>query len=120
MTSLGEKIKYMRSEHGLTQLDLACMIGLRPGAEAAICKWESGERIPTASNLFKIAKVLHLPAMYFFPQIDDVAYPKTGVSVQKMLKRGFIRWPKRGRPLSSEKFLREKAAQLVEKARRKA
>lgn len=49
-------IKTKRVALGLTQIDLAKMLGV---AQSAISAWESGDKLPRASQLPALASVLH-------------------------------------------------------------
>lgn len=53
--TIGEKIKEIRKEKGLTQEDLAKKSGLTC---AAIINIEKGHNIPLASTLYKISEAL--------------------------------------------------------------
>lgn len=53
--SIGEQIKAIRKQKGLTQKQLAELTGL---LEPTIRKYESGQRIPKSDNLIKIASAL--------------------------------------------------------------
>lgn len=55
MGTLGENIKARRAAMGLSQRDLASMIGVR---HVAVSKWESGLIYPTADRIPKIADSL--------------------------------------------------------------
>ena len=43
-----------RKKAGLTQMEVAKAIGV---SDAAVCQWEKGETMPTASRLIQIAKL---------------------------------------------------------------
>lgn len=50
-----EKIKYYRTELGLTQQELAKRMG-RPSMWAAICRWERGQHAPEEESLDALRK----------------------------------------------------------------
>lgn len=52
---MGEKLKVARLAAGLTQAQLAKMVGC---SQHHISRWENCERGPTAQNLKKLAKAL--------------------------------------------------------------
>ena len=61
--SIGFQIKTAREEAGISQLELAKVLGFE--SATAISLVESGERKITADNLEKIANTLHLDINYF-------------------------------------------------------
>lgn len=60
---IGFQIKTAREEAGISQLELAKVLGFE--SATAISLVESGERKITADNLEKIANTLHLDINYF-------------------------------------------------------
>ena len=48
----------LRIDRGLTQAQLAEMIGCYP---KDVCRWETGERNPGAKSLIKLAAALNVP-----------------------------------------------------------
>lgn len=82
---VGSKIRQLRLERGVTQQQLAEMIGVR---FQQVQKYESGYNRVSASRLFAIAEALGCAVSYFFEGAQDVeAAPKTatetGVRVAK-------------------------------------
>lgn len=59
-----EKLKQLRIEKGLTQGELAKILGIQP---SSICMYEGGERIPRDEIKIKIAK-------YFNKTIDEIFF----------------------------------------------
>lgn len=56
MYDLGEKIKMLRTERGLTQDQLGKKLNL---SKSSISKYESGQKIPTLETLVNIAALFH-------------------------------------------------------------
>ena len=56
--TIGENIKTFREARGLSQSELAELIGKKQGT---ICNWELGRRDPGTDNLKKLAAVLDIP-----------------------------------------------------------
>lgn len=50
-----QKLKVRRKLKGLTQGDLALMVGVK---KAAICKYEKGKRVPNMEMISKLARAL--------------------------------------------------------------
>lgn len=61
MVNFGEKVKLLRKERGLTQKQLACMVGV---AVSAISAYESGNRYPSYSGLVSLARIFHVSTDY--------------------------------------------------------
>jgi len=58
-----KKLKKKRKEKGLTQEDIAELIGVHPVSYA---RWESGDRQPKSKYLVKLSKILGVDPSYFF------------------------------------------------------
>lgn len=52
---IGQTIRFFRTKKGITQKELAEKCGI---AQATICSYENGNRIPCFYNMISIAKVL--------------------------------------------------------------
>lgn len=63
MEIFAERLKELRNEKGLTQNQLAKELGL---THTAICRWESGLRMPTAQAIVIIAKYFGVSADYLW------------------------------------------------------
>lgn len=59
---MGKKIKAIRKKRGLTQKQLAELLGVK---QQNISDWERGERSPSVKNLKKLSEILNC-------QIDDL------------------------------------------------
>ena len=64
--TMGEKIRQLRKEKGLTQDALAEALGI---SRQAVAKWESGQSAPATENLLKLANLLEAP-------LEELAGPK--------------------------------------------
>lgn len=56
-----ERLKTLRKEAGLTQVDVAEKLGI---SQPAYASWERGAKKPTQDNLVKIAQVLNVSVDY--------------------------------------------------------
>ncbi len=61
MINFGRKVKLLRKERGLTQKQLADMVGV---AVSAISAYEAGNRYPTYSGLVSLARIFHVSTDY--------------------------------------------------------
>lgn len=89
--TLGEKLKVLRNQEGMTQEALAEKLNV---SRSAIAKWENGNGIPEISNLQLICKV-------FDVRLDDIladenenhtAEDKNEPSTMKKAQIGYIGW----------------------------
>lgn len=61
MLLLGDRIKKLRKEKGLTQEQLGKLVNV---TKVSICGYEKGERIPTLDTLMDLANVLKVEVNY--------------------------------------------------------
>lgn len=61
MVNFGSKVKELRLEKGLTQQQLANLLGV---AVSAISSYESGSRYPSYEVLISIARIFHVSTDY--------------------------------------------------------
>ncbi len=61
--TIGEKIKYLRKQKGLTQTELSELTGIH---QVSITKYEKGKMIPQPDQLQKIVEALGVSPMIFF------------------------------------------------------
>ena len=73
MKSFSENLRHARTERGLSQEQLAKLIGVKSGS--VIYNWESCTARPDIDKIFKICEVLQISANYLFNTSDD--YPST-------------------------------------------
>lgn len=66
--TIGEKIKYMRKQKGVTQTELAQLTGIH---QVSIAKYEKDKMIPQPEQLEKITEALNISPMIFF---DDSSF----------------------------------------------
>ena len=62
-----ERLKDLRKEHGLSQMDLSLKTGL---SQSAIAKWELNKTEPTASALITLSKFFNESVDYLLGLID--------------------------------------------------
>jgi transcriptional regulator with XRE-family HTH domain len=73
--ALSEKIKSLRKKTGLSQTELSKQIDV---SMTTIRRWESGERVPDADELLKLAVTLNTKVSYLvgetdtFPNLENV------------------------------------------------
>lgn len=61
--TIGEKIKYLRKQKGVTQTELAQLTGIH---QVSIAKYEKDKMIPQPEQLEKIVEALNVSPMIFF------------------------------------------------------
>ena len=65
---IGEKIKNLRTSKGLTQSDLADILGI---TRQSISRYEKGERKADQDTLFALAEHFNISIDYFFPSFEE-------------------------------------------------
>lgn len=63
-----ERLKKLRKEAGLTQVDVAEKLGI---SQPAYASWERGVKKPTQDNLVKIAQVLNVSVDYLVGNSEE-------------------------------------------------
>ena len=66
LQKFGKKLKFLRLEKGLTQLELAELLDMSPNFVGMI---ERGERNTTIENVFKIARALGIKPSNLFEEL---------------------------------------------------
>ena len=67
MEKFAERLKYLRSENGITQVKLAEETGL---SQAALANWENGQRSPSAYAVVILAKYFGVTTDYLLGVAD--------------------------------------------------
>ena len=65
--SIGEKIKELRIEHGLSQMQFAKIVGV---SQKAVDYWERGVNEPKASYIIAMVKAFEISYDEFFNEIE--------------------------------------------------
>lgn len=79
--SVGDKIKKLRKQHGMTQAELAKRLGVAPTAVSA---WEGNYNRPLMDKITVLAKMFEVPITFFFDQDNNGAHePTTPYTVNK-------------------------------------
>mgnify|MGYP001781835942 CR=1 FL=1 len=63
-----ERLKYLRKQAGLTQVEVAEKLGI---SQPAYASWERGVKKPTQENLVKIAQILNVSVDYLVGNLKD-------------------------------------------------
>lgn len=63
-----ERLKDLRKQAGLTQVDVAEKLGI---SQPAYASWERGAKKPTQENLVKIAQILNVSVDYLVGNSDE-------------------------------------------------
>jgi len=67
MHIIGERLKEIRKKLGITQGELASLIGV---SETTVWNWENGRREPRSTEINKLAKVLGVSVSYLLGETD--------------------------------------------------
>jgi DNA-binding XRE family transcriptional regulator len=73
---IGQRIRELRIKRGLTQFQLATLIGT---TQAQIARYESGGQDPTSRRISEIAKVLEVHEGYLFREFREEGEIKMGM-----------------------------------------
>ena len=85
-----DKLKKLRTERGLTQTELAKLIGT---SKQVVCRYESGENTPKVTTADRMAKILHVPLAYLLNEAIDSyeevmeAYSEETEEIQKLFSQ---------------------------------
>ena len=79
---LGRRVKFLRMEKGISQTDMAEMIGL---SQTNLSNMESGRTATTIQNLFKMREVLGCKMSDFFIDFDSVPVEKEEAFIESTL-----------------------------------
>jgi len=87
MIDFGEKLRLLRKEKGLTQAELATLIGVK---DKVISFYETGDRVPSPKIIKKLAATLHVSADYLLgiekqPSIDVSGLDESDIALVRSL-----------------------------------
>lgn len=77
MPTFAERLRSLRKNSGITQIELAKIVHL---SERALRNYESGEREPSMSQLIAIADFFNVSLDYLVGRTDDPTPPKRSSS----------------------------------------
>lgn len=63
-----ERLKKLRKDTGLTQVDIASKLGI---SQQAYASWERGIKKPTQENLVKLSKILYVSVDYLLGNTEN-------------------------------------------------
>lgn len=90
-------IRLLRRRAGLSQLDLAALLGYR--GHSQVSRYENGHRVPTPDEMLQLQVVFGVVTSGVFPQLHDRAVRTVGARIEKLLNReGNRRFTDRERP----------------------
>ena len=70
-----KRLKELRSEYGISQKKLGILSGIDEfSSSARVNQYEKGKHVPDFATIQRFAKVLKVPACYFYAENDDIAY----------------------------------------------
>ena len=84
MSSIGERIKNLRKNNGMSQRNLADLLELN---HSAICKMENGKSYPSRKNAEKLAHIFAVDLSTFYePDNEDIKRVTLGQRIDKRLE----------------------------------
>lgn len=75
MNTIGERLKILRNNRGLSQRDLARSLNVSP---STVAQYETGKRTPDADTLNALAQYFNVSVDYLLGRTDDPRPPKRG------------------------------------------
>lgn len=78
MARIGDRIRRVRDDKGLTQGELAAALGVH---RQAVTNWELGKR-PSLENLYQISKIMSVPMEWFMAGDDNSPIPFIEVAAE--------------------------------------
>ncbi len=90
LNTLGQKIRALRTDRGLSQQQLADLMFV---TRKTISNWESGSRMPDVAKLSRLAKALHIRTYELLDVISDPDVPPVVIIVEAeaVLLKSFVR-----------------------------
>ena len=87
MSSIGERIKNLRKNNGMSQRKLADLMELN---HSAICKMENGKSYPSRKNAEKLAHIFAVDLSTFYePDNEDIKKVTLGQRIDKYIKNSW-------------------------------
>ena len=88
----GSRIESLRASKGISQLELAKMLGYK--SDSTISKWESGASIPTGTKIVKLAQVLGTSTDYILfgdgPETTEDSQPTNAHDIDNIIDNAMM------------------------------
>ncbi|MBQ7398887.1 MAG: helix-turn-helix transcriptional regulator [Clostridia bacterium] len=78
--NIGEKIGNLRAKTGLTQTDLAKLLGI---SRSSVNFWEMSLSSPSVANIIEMSKIFNVPTDYFLSENDKELIDITGLTFEQ-------------------------------------
>lgn len=75
--NIADKIRLLREQRGLTQTDLAKMLGI---SRSAVNSWEMSLSLPSLTNIVELAKIFHVSTDFLLSVSDKLLLDITDLS----------------------------------------
>ncbi len=75
--NIADKIRLLREQRGLTQTDLAKMLGI---SRSAVNSWEMSLSLPSLTNIVELAKIFHVSTDFLLSVSDKFLLDITDLS----------------------------------------
>ena len=97
--SVGERIRSIRKERGLTQKELGDRLGL---SYQSIAQWENDLRKPKLETTLKIANALGVDASVLEPTFDEILEDETQTVYLDAIKKRFLKLNPKGQKIAAD------------------
>ena len=78
--NIGEKIGNLIAKTGLTQTDLAKLLGI---SRSSVNFWEMSLSSPSVANIIEMSKIFNVPTDYFLSENDKELIDITGLTFEQ-------------------------------------
>lgn len=111
--TVAQRIKKIRKKNGLSQKEVAELIGVSPGA---VCRWEKGDREILDWVIKAYSAAFHVPETYFREEEEENQSEKKEIKMyaeaykgqdQKRMEERLLQYFRRLNPKKQEQYLEE-------------
>lgn len=111
--TVAQRIKKIRKKNGLSQKEVAELIGVSPGA---VCRWEKGDREILDWVIKAYSATFHVPETYFQEEEEETQSEKKEIKMyaeaykgqdQKRMEERLLQYFRRLNPKKQEQYLEE-------------
>lgn len=111
--TVAQRMKKIRKKNGLSQKEVAGLIGVSPGA---VCRWEKGDREIFDWVIKAYSVAFHVPETYFLEEEEETRNEKKEIKMyaeaykgqdQKRMEERLLQYFRRLNPQKQEQYLEE-------------
>ena len=84
MSFLGDKVRELRKQHGLSQEDVAAALGV---SRQAVTKWERGSSLPSSGNMLRLAELFQIPVTELTSSSGQAPAGIDAAAIENLIRR---------------------------------